>query len=77
MKKTIKNKKYDFLVVQDGDRWRTDITRRVSSKRSTVSKSQGDFSSEAEAKKWGEEELKAFLKKLDEQNKRRAKQRES
>jgi hypothetical protein len=76
MKKPIKNKKYDFLVVQDGDTWRTDITRRVSSKRSTVSKSQDGFASEAEAIKWGENELKTFLKKLEEQNKRRNEQRQ-
>ncbi|RLA19910.1 MAG: DUF3622 domain-containing protein [Gammaproteobacteria bacterium] len=63
--------------MQDAETWRAEITRRVSSKRSTVSKSQDGFATEAEAKKWAEEELKAFLKKLNEQNKRRAEQRES
>jgi hypothetical protein len=77
MKKTIKNKKYDYRLIEDGKTWRTEITRRVSSKRTTVSKSQEGFATEDEAKKWGEEELKVFLKMLDEQNKRRAEQRKS
>ncbi len=77
MKKTITNKKYDFQVVQDSETWRTDIIRRVTSKRSMVSKSQDGFASEDEAKKWGKEELAVFLKKLEEQNKRRNEQRQS
>ncbi|RLA16510.1 MAG: hypothetical protein DRQ56_10480, partial [Gammaproteobacteria bacterium] len=40
MEKTIKNKKYDYKIMQDAETWRAEITRRVSSKRSTVSKSQ-------------------------------------
>lgn len=67
------SKKYDYLVAQDESGWTTEIIRRVTSRKSVVSKSQGDFATETEAQQWGEAEVKALLKKtnLAEQEKRR------
>ena len=69
------SKKYDCRVIQDNDSWTAEITRRVTSRVTVVSKGKGGFSTEAEAQAWGESEVKAFLKKtnLGEQEKRRAK----
>jgi len=68
------SKKYDYRVIQDNDSWTTEITRRVTSRVTVVSKGKGGFTTEAEAKEWGESEVKTFLKKtnLGEQEKRRA-----
>ncbi len=71
-----KAKKYHYRVVQDDIGWRAEITRRVTSKRMMVSKSQDGFSSESEATVWGEKALAEFLENLDDRNKRRSSQRE-
>ena len=72
------SKKYDYRVIQDNDSWTTEITRRVTSRVTVVSKGKGGFATEAEAKEWGESEVKTFLKKtnIGEQEKRRAKKKE-
>lgn len=69
------SKKYDCRVVQDNDSWTAEITRRVTSRVTVVSKGKGGFATEAEALAWGQSEVKAFLKKtnLGEQEKRREK----
>jgi len=69
------SKKYDYLVAQSAKGWTTEIIRRVSSRKSVVSKSHSGFASETEAQQWGEAEVKALIKKtnLAEQEKRRAK----
>ncbi len=66
-----KGKKFDYRVVQDGSLWATEIVRRITSKKTTVSKRQGEFTTEAEAQAWGEQELKSFLLNLKKRNKRR------
>ena len=71
-----KAKKYDCRVAQDDAGWTAEITRRVTSKRTMVSKSQDGFATESEAKAWGEEALASFLKNLEERNKRHSDQRE-
>ncbi len=71
-----KAKEYDYRVVQDSVGWTAEITRRVTSKKNMVSKSQDGFSTESEAKAWGEKALKSFLKNLGERNKRRSSQRD-
>ena len=73
-----KSKKYDCRVIQDNGAWTAEITRRVTSRVTVVSKGKGGFATEAEAQEWGECEVKAFLKKtnLSEQEKRRAKKKE-
>ena len=72
-----KGKKYNYQLTQDNDSWSVEIIRKVTSKKSLVSKSQDGFASEAEAQQWGENELKLFLGKLDQRNKRHAGQRKS
>jgi hypothetical protein len=69
------SKKYTYRVEQDGANWTVDIIRRVTSRTAVVSKTQAGFATEAEAKNWGESEVKAFLIKtnLGEQEKRRGK----
>jgi Protein of unknown function (DUF3622) len=64
------NKKYDYRITQNKTDWTAEITRRVTSKKTTVSKSQDGFATEAEAKTWGEKELAAFLENLTKRNKR-------
>jgi len=64
------NKKYDYRVVQNKSDWTVEITRRATSKKTVVSKTQDGFSTEAEAKAWGEKELVAFLENLTKRNKR-------
>ena len=66
-------KKYDYRVVQDKTGWAAEITRRVTSNKTVVSKQQGGFFSESEAQAWGQGELKVFLQYLTERNRRRAK----
>lgn len=69
------SKKYDYRIVQDDENWTAEITRRASSKKTVVSKSQGGFSSEPDAKAWAENELVTFLKSHDARNKRHAEKR--
>jgi Protein of unknown function (DUF3622) len=64
------NKKYDYRIVQKKSDWTAEITRRVTSKKTTVSKSQDGFATEAEAKAWGKIELASFLENLTKRNKR-------
>jgi len=65
-----KGRKYEYRAIQDetGGAWTAEITRRVTSMETVVSKSQGGFATESEALAWGEEEIKSFVKNLVEQN---------
>ncbi|MDX2321735.1 MAG: DUF3622 domain-containing protein [Moritella sp.] len=66
-----KGKKYDFnLVLADGS-WTAEIVRKITSKKTVVSKSQAGFASEAEAQVWAETELKGFLQNQIDRNNRR------
>ena len=67
-----KGKKYCYRVLQDDTHWATEIVRRVSARKTVVSKHQGGFATESEAQQWGESELKLFLNNLQERNKRRS-----
>ncbi len=69
-----KGKKYEFQVKQDNASWTAEIVRKITSKRSAISKRQSGFSSESEAQEWGQKELKALLQNLHEKNKHRSKQ---
>ncbi len=69
-------KKFDCRIVQDNDVWAAEITRRMTARKTIVSKRKTGFATEAEATAWGEKELKSFLDKLVERNERKAKQRE-
>ena len=66
-----KGKKYDFnLVLVDGS-WTAEIVRKITSKKTVVSKSQAGFASEAEAQVWADTELKGFLQNQIDRNARR------
>jgi len=67
-----KSKKYDCRVLKDGVNWTAEIIRRKTSKETVVSKSQSGFTSEHDAQEWVQEELKSFLKNLNERNKLRS-----
>ncbi len=70
------SKKYTAKVTQKDDQWSAAIVRRVSSRKTVVSKQQDGFKSEEEAKAWSEAELKTFLQQLSDKNKARAEQRQ-
>ncbi len=68
-------KKFDFSVKQDGEQWNAEITRRVSARRTSVSKRKKGFETEALATEWAKEQLTQFLENLQSGNKRKAEKR--
>lgn len=71
-----KGKKYEFRVKQENTGWTAEIIRKVTAKKTTVSKRQKGFPSESEAQEWGERELKTILQSLHERNRQRSRQHE-
>lgn len=71
-----KSKKYTYQLVKAKAGWTAEILRRVTSKKTLVTKSQAGFASEAEAQTWAEAEVKVFLKNvnLSKGKKRRARE---
>jgi len=67
--------KFDFRITQDNDQWNAEITRRVSARRTSVSKRKKGFTSEALATEWAKETLAGFLANLQEGNKRKSERR--
>ena len=59
-----KGRKYDYRVLQDASGWRAEITRRMTSRKTVVSKSQGGFTTESEAQEWRRAELENFNRGL-------------
>ena len=70
-----KGKKYDYRVVHNESTWTAEITRRMTSKKTVVSKSQDGFATESEAREWGAKELEVFAKNLNARNKLRSEKR--
>ena len=70
-----KAKKYQCVVKQNEGAWIAQIIRQVTSKKTTVSKQQGDFASEQEALAWGEVALAEFTVMQSSSNQRRGLQR--
>ena len=70
-----KSKKYTCRLVQENDAWAAEIVRRVTSKKSVVTKRQDGFATDDEAEAWGLNEVKILVKtaNLNERNKRQAK----
>ncbi len=71
-----KDKKYKFRVKQEGSCWAAEIIRKVTSKKTIVSKRLNGFSTESEAQEWGQRELKTLLQNLHERNMQRSQQHE-
>lgn len=68
-------KKFDYRITQDGEKWHAEITRRVSARRTSVSKRQKGFETEELAEQWAKDELQGFLENLQAGNKRKAEKR--
>ncbi|WP_160061190.1 DUF3622 domain-containing protein [Psychromonas sp. L1A2] len=68
-------KKFDYQIKQDANTWSAEITRRVSARRSSVSKKQDGFVTEALAIEWATAELAGFLEKQKQANARKSERR--
>jgi hypothetical protein len=71
------SKKFTVRTTEKRNGWCAEIVRQVSSRRTTVSKREMGFKSEAEAKAWGEKELLDFVKNQAERNKRKSAERQT
>jgi len=69
------HKKFDYQIKQDANTWSAEITRRVSARRSSVSKRQDGFATEALAIEWATSELAVFLEKQKQANARKSERR--
>lgn len=67
--------KFDYRIKQDGDKWNAEITRRVTARKTSVSKRQKGFESQELAEQWAKEQLVGFLENLQAGNKRKAEKR--
>ena len=57
--------KFNLRIVQDDSGWTAEIFRKITVKEMKVSRQKDGFSSEDEAKAWGEAELKSFVYDLN------------
>ncbi|CAM4316303.1 DUF3622 domain-containing protein [Vibrio agarivorans] len=71
------SKKFAVRVVEKREGWCAEITRQVTSRKTTVSKREMGFKTEAEAQAWGEKELAGFIKNQTERNQRKSAQRKA
>jgi hypothetical protein len=69
-------KKYGLRVIEAEGTWTAQVTRRMTARKTVVSKSQAGFASEAEASEWGNKALQEIVENLMVRNERRAKQRD-
>ncbi|WP_413698573.1 DUF3622 domain-containing protein [Psychromonas sp. KJ10-10] len=67
--------KFDFSVSQVGDQWNAEVTRRVSSRKTSVTKQKKGFASEAQATEWAEAKLAECVENLQAGNQRKADKR--
>lgn len=67
--------KFDYQITQDGEQWNAKITRRVSARRTSVSKRKKGFESEQLAESWAKEQLAEFIENLQAATKRKAERR--
>jgi len=65
-----KNKKFDICLIEEGTTWTAQITRRVTARKTIVSKSEQGFASESEAQTWADAQLEIFVKTVVARNKR-------
>ncbi|GAA6138140.1 hypothetical protein NBRC116583_18870 [Arenicella sp. 4NH20-0111] len=70
-----KTRKYSSVVEQQGATWRAQIHRQVTSRTTVISKENAEFSSEAAATEWAQEQLKAFTSTQAANNERHGAQR--
>ena len=72
-----KSKKYDCCVQHNDTGWSVEIIRKVTAKKTVVSKRQDGFATESDAIEWGQNEVKVFLQQHNERNKLRSQQHEA
>lgn len=74
----MKSKQYDIRIVQDDTGWVAELIRRVTTKKTVVTKSQGGFATESDAQVWGQGEVKTLTQKrhLNKSKKRQFSQHE-
>ena len=73
--KMAQQNKFDYRIEQDGEKWHAEITRRVTSRKTSVSKRKKGFTSEELAIEWAKETLAGFLENQQESNKRKSDKR--
>jgi hypothetical protein len=71
------SKKYSIQVEKVKSSWTASIIRKLSSTRTSISKSQGKFKTKTEATAWAEEALAEFTKTQASSNIRKTEQRSS
>jgi len=64
------NKKYDYQIEQRNSIWTAQITRKVTSKKTVISKEKTDFTSDADATKWAIKTIAEFTKTQNLNNQR-------
>lgn len=69
------SKKFAIRITEKRNGWCAEITRQVTSRKTTVSKREAGFETEAEAQAWAEKELAGFIKNQTERNVRKSAQR--
>jgi len=71
------SKKYDFTVEQNDTEWVAKITRKITSKKTLVTKQQDGFKSAEEAQAWAETALIELTETLKKSNQRHGSQRKN
>ena len=71
------NKKYDFTIEESKSLWTAKITRKITSKKITVTKQKDGFKTSEEATKWAEEALIELSNTLKKSNERHGAQRKN
>jgi len=73
-----KSKKYNYTITKESDdSWTAAIVRQISSKKTNISKTQGEFKTEEDAKVWAEAELTNFQQTQTTRNTRKNEQRKT
>ena len=67
--------KFDYCIKENDSKWDAEITRRVTSRKTTVSKRKKGFATQELAEQWSKEQLADFLENLQTGNKRKAEKR--
>lgn len=67
--------KFDYRIKQDGEKWNAEITRRITARKTSISKRKKGFATQELAEQWSKEQLTDFLQNLQESNKRKAEKR--
>jgi len=58
--------KFEYRLVEKDKTWTAEITRKVSARKTNVTKSKDSFASEKDATEWAKAELKALSTKVSE-----------